>query len=35
MREKVFCFFLVLGPIVRGQVSLYCNFVGRYFSASS
>ena len=35
MREKVFCFFLgVLGPFVRGWVSLYCNSVGCYFSAS-
>ena len=36
MRERVFCFSLfVLGPIVRGRVSLYCNSMGRYFSASS
>ena len=35
MREKVFCFFpCCLGPFVRGRVSLHCNLVGRYFSAS-
>ena len=34
-RRRFFCFFLVvLVPFVRGWVSLFCNSVGRYFSAS-
>ena len=35
LMEKFFWFFFCcLGPVVRGYVLLYCNSVGRYFSAS-